>query len=81
MQQSYIKDFRDNQDQTVLIKGWVYNLRSSGAIAFLQVRDGSGFAQAVAVKDQLSSEIWVQVEKLTLESSVEIQGKVTKHPK
>ena len=81
MKQQYIKDLKEYLDKEVLLKGWVYNFRSSGKIAFLQLRDGSGFAQCVVAKDSVSAEVWKVVEEMTLESSVEISGIVSKHPK
>jgi asparaginyl-tRNA synthetase len=76
-----ISDLKDYLDHEVLVKGWVYNLRSSGKISFLQLRDGSGVTQAVAVKADLGKDMWGVVETITQESSVEITGKVSKHPK
>lgn len=37
----------DYINQTVTVRGWLHQKRSSGRIAFLQIRDGSGFIQAV----------------------------------
>jgi asparaginyl-tRNA synthetase len=34
----------------VTVAGWLTGSRSSGKIAFLQLRDGSGFVQAVVSK-------------------------------
>lgn len=68
-------------DQTVTLQGWLYNSRSSGSIAFLEIRDGSGFMQAVVVKDSVAPEVWEKVGTLTQESSLTITGQVTKHPK
>jgi asparaginyl-tRNA synthetase len=81
MKQQYITDLKEYLDKEVLLKGWVYNFRSSGKIAFLQLRDGSGFAQCVVAKDSVSEEAWKVVEEMTLESSIEISGTVSKHPK
>lgn len=81
MNQDYIKDLAQKIDQSVTLKGWVYNFRSSGKIAFLQLRDGSGFCQCVASQDDVSSETWQAIEKMTIESSVMVIGKVTAHPK
>jgi len=77
----FIKDIGNHVDEEIVLKGWQYNKRTSGSIAFLQIRDGSGFVQVVASKQDLSDDIWVEIEKSTQESSVEITGKVTKHPK
>ena len=76
-----IKNLPDRVNQTVTIKGWLYNKRSSGPIAFLEIRDGSGFVQAVAVQKDLTPEIWSAVEQVTQESSVIVTGTVAKHPK
>ena len=55
----YIEDIAKHDGQTVTLKGWLSNRRSSGKIHFLQLRDGSGFIQAVmskaAVGDECSS--------------------------
>ena len=79
--QTFIKNLADLVGQTVEVKGWMYNKRSSGPIAFLELRDGTGWVQAVAVKSELSETIWEAVEKVTQESSVVIFGVVSKHPK
>ena len=39
--------------QTVTIKGWLHNRRSSGKIHFLVVRDGTGFLQVVMGKNDV----------------------------
>ena len=62
--------------QEVLLKGWLYNKRSSGKIHFLQFRDGTGFIQAVVVKNEVPEEVFEVCKKLTQESSVEIVGLV-----
>lgn len=71
-----ISSFAGLVGKTVTIQGWVYNFRSSGKIFFLQVRDGSGFVQAVASKSDISAEAWAACEKITIESSVEMSGTV-----
>lgn len=65
-------------DKTVTIRGWVYNKRSSGKIHFILVRDGSGVAQCVAVRNQVSPEVFGMFDLLTQESSVTVTGKVHK---
>ena len=76
-----IKNLNKLVGQDVTINGWVHNFRSSGKIAFWQIRDGSGFCQAILSSDVLSPEMWMEVEKVTQESSVCLQGTVSKHPK
>jgi len=81
MQTILLKDIANYLDQEVEIRGWIYNFRSSGSIFFLQVRDGSGFIQAIVSKKEVAPEIWADCEKITIETSVEIVGAVSKHPK
>lgn len=79
--QTFIAQFATQVDQTVTIRGWVYNLRSSGKITFLQIRDGSGFTQAIVSQHEVPAPVWDTAQSLTLESSVELTGRVSKHPK
>jgi len=66
----------DYVGQTVEIAGWLYNLRRSGKIAFPIVRDGHGAMQCVAVKNQLSEELFETIKNLTQESSLIVTGKI-----
>lgn len=79
--QTFIKDFPQHVGEAVTIKGWAYNVRSSGSIAFFQVRDGSGFTQAVIAKNSVDEASWTSAVAATMESSVELTGTVSKHPK
>lgn len=67
--------------QTVTLRGWVYHLRSSGKVRFLVLRDGSGLAQGVLVKGKLPEDDFQQFERLTLESSVLLEGLVRAEPR
>lgn len=75
------KNASDFVDQEVTLRGWIYNKRSSGHISFLQFRDGSGFIQAIVEKKNVDQNTWEISESVGLESSVEITGTITKHPK
>ncbi len=77
----FIKDIANYAGKEVKIKGWVFNARSSGKIAFLETRDGTGIVQAVAQKTELDDSAWNEVTKITTESSVELAGTVKEHPK
>ena len=77
----FITQIAGSVDQEVTLKGWLANKRSSGAIAFLEIRDGSGFIQAVVNKDSVDDACWQRVNALTQESAVAVTGKVSKHPK
>jgi asparaginyl-tRNA synthetase len=61
---------------SVTVRGWVTHLRSSGKVAFIVMRDGSGTLQCVLVKSQLTPEVWELFAKLTLETSVAVTGDV-----
>jgi len=78
---TYISDLKNKVDQEVLISGWMYNKRSSGKIAFLQLRDGSGFTQGIIEKEKVGDDTWKATEELTIESSCIVRGIVSKHPK
>lgn len=67
--------------QTVSLKGWVYNFRFSGKIAFLSFRDGTGDIQIVALKNALSPEDWQILTSLTFESALEVRGLVKAEPR
>jgi asparaginyl-tRNA synthetase len=71
-----IADAEQYGGQTVEIRGWLYNLRKSGKIAFPLVRDGSGIMQCVAVKSNLREELFETIKNLTQESSVIVTGKL-----
>ncbi len=62
--------------QTVTIRGWAYNIRGSGKLVFLQMRDGSGMIQTVVVKDEVSESVWNVAVSATIECSLEITGVV-----
>ena len=48
----FIEDIAGHTGQTVTLKGWLHNRRSSGKIHFLTLRDGTGFLQCVCRKRQ-----------------------------
>jgi asparaginyl-tRNA synthetase len=62
--------------QTVTIRGWVYNKRSSGKIRFLLVRDGTGIIQTVVSKKDVTPEAFADTDRLTQESSLVVTGSV-----
>ncbi|PIT86750.1 MAG: asparagine--tRNA ligase [Candidatus Magasanikbacteria bacterium CG10_big_fil_rev_8_21_14_0_10_43_6] len=76
-----ISDAGKHLDAKVTMRGWIYNKRSSGSIAFLELRDGSGFIQAVVSKKAVDEATWDAADQLTQESAVTITGAVSAHPK
>ena len=81
MEKIFISDLAKLVDQEVTIEAWVANFRSSGKIAFWQLRDGSGFVQAILNSADLAEDKWTAAKEVSLETSVKITGKVAKHPK
>jgi asparaginyl-tRNA synthetase len=76
MRQTSISQLASLLEHQVQLHGWVTGLRSSGRIAFLQLRDGSGFVQGVIARDNVSDETWQLARSLSQETSVTITGTV-----
>ena len=70
----YIEDLSEYVEKEVTLKGWLFNKRSSGKIAFLILRDGSGMIQCVVSKSDISEEKFSLVDDITQESSLSITG-------
>ncbi len=81
MKQTFIRELAHHQGKKVNLSGWIFNKRFSGKIGFLQFRDGSGFIQGVVSQKEVGEDIWDLANCLTIESSVVLEGTVTKHPK
>jgi len=75
---STIAELPKHVDKEVKLGAWIANKRSSGKIAFLQLRDGTGFVQGVVVKSDVGEEIFQTAKSLTQESSVYVTGVVQK---
>ena len=77
----WIEELPPLAGQTVSVRGWVTTTRSSGKIAFVVIRDGTGLMQAVLSKRDLGSGVWDSFEKLTQETSLEVTGVVRVEPR
>src|SRR5512135_2656884 len=62
--------------RTVTVCGWVMTTRSSGKIAFVVLRDGTGYLQVVLSKKDVSAAAWDTSTRLTQEASVQVTGTV-----
>ena len=62
--------------KTVHIHGWLHHKRSSGGVQFLLVRDGSGIIQTTLKKDTVDKKTYEEIDRLPVESTVEIEGTV-----
>ena len=71
-----IAEIGQHEGQSVVIRGWLYNLRESGKLLFPQFRDGSGIIQGIVPKSAVPPEVFEAVKTLTQESSVMVEGKV-----
>ncbi len=60
--------------ERVEIRGWVTHRRSSGKIAFVVVRDGSGQMQTVAGVKDVPEATWATITELSQETSVIVRG-------
>lgn len=77
----YIADLKNHVGETVELKGWVYQTRSSGKVKFLEMRDGTGIVPCVFFRGECTDEAFDNFEKLTQETSLKLTGTVKKHPK
>ena len=73
---SSIRSIGEHDGQEVRIHGWLYNKREKGKLAFLIMRDGSGYLQAVAFKPEVPEEVFAACQQVTQESSLTVTGKV-----
>ena len=79
MAPTLIKNLARHVGEEVEIRGWLFNKRSSGKIAFLIVRDGSGVVQGVLLKTNETA--FAAAETLTQESSLYLRGTVRAEPR
>jgi asparaginyl-tRNA synthetase len=77
----HISDLHAHVGETVVVNGWLVTTRSSGKIAFVVVRDGSGYVQGVLSKKEVPETTWATFGLLTQESSVALTGTVRTEPR
>jgi len=71
-----ITELTQHADQTVRIRGWLHRSRSSGKVAFVVVRDGTGVCQCVLEKTDRTAELFDRLRRLPQESSLTATGTV-----
>ena len=76
MEQIRIIDSKNHIDEEVTIKGWVANKRSSGKIAFLELRDGTAYFQGVVLKSDVGEDLFDLATHINQETSVAITGTI-----
>ena len=75
-ERTHIAQLPSRIGDTVSVSGWLFNQRSKGKIAFLQLRDGSARVQAVAVQGECDAEAFRALPELKMEASVVVTGVV-----
>jgi len=73
---SSVRELSRHIGEEVSFSGWLDNKRSSGKIAFLQVRCGGGTVQVVAGRNDVPPEAWADIERMTQESTIRVTGRV-----
>src|ERR1700750_1706605 len=76
MQQVYINQLSKHAGEEVTLRGWLYNMRSSGKLMFPQLRDGTGVVQCVVLKKTIAPEVWEALSHLGQESPLVVRGTV-----
>jgi len=71
-----VQNLKERQGETVTIRGWLARARSSGKIAFLQVRDGARVVQCVVSRNEVPEAAWEDAKRVTQESTLEVTGRV-----
>ena len=81
MKYTIVKDLYKNLDEysgkKVTLTGWVRTLRDSKNFGFIELNDGSFFNNVQIVFDN-SLDNFEEVRKLSISSSVEVEGEVVK---
>ncbi|MDF2547420.1 MAG: aspartyl-tRNA synthetase [Anaerosolibacter sp.] len=72
MQRVWIRELAEMKTQEVLLKGWIYKMKSFGKFAFVFLRDKTGIVQLVVEDEEL-------LKALKLEMSVTVEGTVFKN--
>lgn len=73
-EQIRIIDAKEHVNEEVKIGAWLTDKRSSGKIAFLQLRDGSAYFQGVVSKADVPEDVFSLAKELRQESSMWITG-------
>ena len=76
MESIQVADIGRYEGREVVLRGWLYNKRSSGKLHFLQLRDGSGVVQCVVFKGDVEAELFEHCDHLSQESSLVVHGQV-----
>ena len=73
MERTYVKDVK--QGKSVLLQGWVHEIRELGKVRFLILRDMTGIIQVVAHADKCDKKTFELMMTVPRESAIAIKGK------
>lgn len=73
LERTFVNEVKNSQDETILLRGWVYKIIDLSNIVFVKLRDKSGIIQLVTNKEQ--------IEGLKLENAIEVIGKKSENEK
>ncbi len=65
----------------VTLQGWIAHSRSSGKIAFVELRDGSGYIQCIIEPGKIGDEAFAEITACGIESAISVTATIAKHPK
>ena len=71
-----ISELKEHIGKEVRLRGWLYNRRSKGKLAFLILRDGTGIVQCVAFKKDVPEAVFERATAVKQESSLTVAGTV-----
>jgi asparaginyl-tRNA synthetase len=70
-----IQDAINKKSGKVAVRGWVYRERGSNKMKFIVLRDDTNIIQCVLKREKFEKQ-WGDIDKLLIESSVEIEGSI-----
>jgi asparaginyl-tRNA synthetase len=79
MESATIEQLGRHEGKVVSLQGWLYGMRKSGKVVFLELRDGTGICQCVV--EASAAEAFENARILTQESSLVLEGLVRAEPR
>ncbi|SKC92176.1 aspartate--tRNA(Asn) ligase [Maledivibacter halophilus] len=72
MKRVFVSQIKKMKEESILVKGWIYKIKSFGKIAFVLLRDKTGVIQLVLDDEGM-------IDSVKLEASVEVKGIISKN--
>ncbi len=77
-QSTTIRQLGEHVGRPVTLHGWVYNVRASGKLVFIVLRDGTGLCQCIVEKSDQTEAFFEDAKRLAQESSISVSGTVAR---